>query len=242
MASGAFPLTSKYDPKWIIENALGEDALCQAESLSKHLPFSAGARILDLGCGKATSSIFLACEFGVFAWAVDRAVCPTENRSRASALGCDKQVFPMRLDAHSLPFAHGFFDAVIAIDSFLYYGTDDRYLSYLMKFIKSGGNIGIVDIAFTREIQTMTEAPECLRSQYHEHWSYVHSIAWWRQHWEKSGLVDVQHAELLPESALLFKDYANSRTSGQGMDSIMDAVARDEDGLLALFCMVARKR
>jgi ubiquinone/menaquinone biosynthesis C-methylase UbiE len=106
-------------------------------------------RILDLGCGKATSSIFLAREFGVEVWAVDGATSPSENRKRAIARGCEASVFPLRVDAHSLPFAKDFFDAVIAIDSFLYYGTDDRYLSYLVQFIKPGGFIGVVDIAFS---------------------------------------------------------------------------------------------
>lgn len=137
-----FPLTAKYDPEWIRDNALGENALCQVESLARRLPLRAGMRVLDLGCGKATSSIFLAREFGIEAWAADAATSPTENRKRAIELDCDASVFPLRVDAHSLPFAKEFFDAVIAIDSFLYFGTDDRYLGYLIQFIKPGGFIG----------------------------------------------------------------------------------------------------
>jgi cyclopropane fatty-acyl-phospholipid synthase-like methyltransferase len=89
----AFPLTAKYDPQWIRDNALGENALCQAESLARRLPLRSGMRLLDLGCGKATSSIFLAREFGVEAWAVDGATSPSENRKRAVALGCEASVF-----------------------------------------------------------------------------------------------------------------------------------------------------
>jgi cyclopropane fatty-acyl-phospholipid synthase-like methyltransferase len=75
------------------------------ESLARHLPLHAGMRVLDLGCGKATSSIFLAREFAIEAWAVDGATSPTENRKRAIDLECEMSVFPMRIDAHSLPFA-----------------------------------------------------------------------------------------------------------------------------------------
>jgi cyclopropane fatty-acyl-phospholipid synthase-like methyltransferase len=199
-------------------------------------------RILDLGCGKATSSIFLAREFAVQAWAADDATSPSENRKRAVAFGCEASVFPLRVDARSLPFAKDFFDAVIAIDSFLYYGTDDRYLAYLVQFIKPGGFIGIVDIAFTREVRSIEDAPEYLRPQYHMHWSYVHSIEWWRQHWEKTGLVDVQCAELLPESDDLLRDYVRGRPPEQDEDSIMRAVPHDDDRLIALFCLVACKR
>jgi cyclopropane fatty-acyl-phospholipid synthase-like methyltransferase len=75
----AFPLAAKYDPQWIRDNALGENALCQAESLARRLPLRAGMRILDLGCGKATSSIFLAREFGVEAWAADGATSASSS-------------------------------------------------------------------------------------------------------------------------------------------------------------------
>jgi len=238
----AFPLAAKYDPQWIRDNALGENALCQAESLARRLPLRAGMRVLDLGCGKATSSIFLAREFGVEAWAADGATSPSENRKRAVALGCEASVFPLRVDAHSLPFAKDFFDAAIAIDSYLYYGTDDRYLSYLAQFIKPAGFIGVVDIAFTRDVRSIEDAPEYLRPQYQKHWSYVHTIDWWTQHWEKTGVVDVRCAELLPESDDLLRDYVTGRPTEQDEDSIMRAVPHDEDGLIALFCLVARKR
>jgi cyclopropane fatty-acyl-phospholipid synthase-like methyltransferase len=237
----SFPLTAKYDPQWIRDNALGENALCQAECLARRLPFRAGMRVLDLGCGKATSSIFLARELGVEAWAVDSATSPSENRKRAASLGCEINVLPLRVDARDLPFARDFFDAVIAIDSYLYYGTDDRYLDYLVQFIKPDGHIGVVDIAFTREIGSIEEAPDYLRPQYQKHWSYVHTVNWWRQHWEKTGLVEVQCAELLPESDDLLRDYVDGRAPEQDADAIMRAVPSDDEGLIALFCMVGRK-
>jgi len=239
MSPTAFPLAAKYDPQWIRDNALGENTLCQAESLACHLPLRAGMRILDLGCGKAASSIFLAREFGVEVWAADSATSPTENHKRAIACQCEASVFPLRVDAHSLPFARNFFDAVIAIDSFLYYGTDDRYLSYLIQFVKPGGCIGVVDIAFTRDVRSIEDAPEYLRPQFEKHWSYVHTIEWWTQHWEKTGLVDIRCAELLPESKDLLRDYVRERPQEQDEDAIMRAARPDQDGLIALLCLVA---
>jgi cyclopropane fatty-acyl-phospholipid synthase-like methyltransferase len=241
-APGAFPLAAKYDPQWIRDNALGENALCQVESLVQYLPLRAGMRVLDLACGKATSSIFLAREFGVEVWAVDDSISPTDNRQRAIDMGCESSVFPLRLDAHDLPFAKPFFDAVIAIDSFMYFGTDDRYLAYLTSFIKAGGYIGVVDIAFTRELAGKDDVPAFLRPQYARYWSHVHTLAWWQRHWEKTDLVEVQCAEYLPESDALLRDYVDGRAPQQDEDSIMRAVPRDHEGLIALFRLVARKR
>jgi cyclopropane fatty-acyl-phospholipid synthase-like methyltransferase len=242
MNPAAFPLTAKYDPQWIRDNALGENALCQAESLARQLPLRPGMRILDLGCGRATSSIFLAREFGVEVWAADATTSPTENHIRAIALECESRVFPLRVDAHGLPFAKEFFDAVIAIDSFLYFGTDDRYLSYVLQFIKPRGLIGLVDIAFTREVSSMADAPSYLQPQYGKHWSYVHTIAWWKQHWEKTELVDILHAALLPESDTLLRDYSRQKPPEQEANSIMRAIPQDDEGLIGLFCLVASKR
>jgi hypothetical protein len=39
--------------------------------------------------------------------------------------------FPVHADARSLPFSDEFFDVIVSLDSFYYYGTDDLYLNYL---------------------------------------------------------------------------------------------------------------
>jgi hypothetical protein len=121
-------------------------------------------------------------------------------------------------------------------------GTDDRYLSYLVQFIKPGGFIGVVDIAFRRDVRSIEDAPEYLRPQYQKHWSYVHSVAWWTQHWEKTGVVDVRCAELLPESEVLLRHCVRDRPPEQDEDSIMRAVPHDDDGFnrtLLYGCMQA---
>jgi cyclopropane fatty-acyl-phospholipid synthase-like methyltransferase len=77
------------------------------------------------------SSIFLHREFGVEVWAVDLWFSVTENLQRIRDAGVENGVFPIHADARSLPFADEFFDAIISIDSFIYYGTDDLYLNSL---------------------------------------------------------------------------------------------------------------
>lgn len=58
---------------------MGPNALWLVEWLAEALPLRAGMRVLDLGCGRAMTSIFLAREFGVQVWATDFWITPDYN-------------------------------------------------------------------------------------------------------------------------------------------------------------------
>ena len=111
------------------------------EWLAEALDLRPHMRVLDLGCGLAMSSVFLRREFGVQVWATDLWFNASDNLRRARDAQVDDGVFPIHADARSLPFATEFFDAVVSIDSFVYYGTDDLYLNYLVRFLKPGGSL-----------------------------------------------------------------------------------------------------
>src|SRR5215472_18143162 len=130
MISDRFPRSSVYHPEWVIEGASGgANALWLTEWLSTVLDLRTNMRVLDLGCGRALSSIFLHREFGVQVWATDLWFSNSENLLRIRDAGVQDGVFPLHADARALPFAAEFFDAIVSIDSFVYYGTDDLYLS-----------------------------------------------------------------------------------------------------------------
>src|SRR5215216_5386217 len=148
-----FPRASQYHPEWVLANASGgANSLWLTEWLASALDLRPGMRVLDLGCGRASSSIFLRREFGVQVWATDLWFSATENIQRIRDAGVEDGVFPIHADARSLPFAAGFFDAVVSIDSFFYYGTDDLYLSYLARFVKPGGSVGIAGAGLLHEM------------------------------------------------------------------------------------------
>ena len=132
LISERFPRSSKYHPEWLIANVSGgANALWLTEWLAAALDLRPGMRVLDLGCGRASSSIFLRREFGVQVWATDLWFSASENIQRIRDAGVEDGVFPIQTDARSLPFAAEFFDAIVSIDSFIYYGTDDLYLNYI---------------------------------------------------------------------------------------------------------------
>jgi cyclopropane fatty-acyl-phospholipid synthase-like methyltransferase len=161
--------------------------------------------VLDLGCGRASSSIFLRREFGVEVWAADLWFGVSENMQRVRAAGVEDGVFPIHTDARSLPFAAGFFDVVISIDSFIYYGTDELYLNYLSRFLKPDGIVAIAGAGLTQEIEG--DVPEHLRAWWSQDLWSLHSAAWWRRHWERTGLVKILAADTMPEGWRLWAEW-----------------------------------
>lgn len=196
--SNQFPRTSKYNPDWITSAVSGgANSLWLTEWLAEAMNLLPGMRILDLGCGRACSSIFLHREFGVQVWATDLWFSATENLPRIRDAGFEDSIFPIHADARSLPFAPEFFDAVVSIDSFPYYGTDDLYLGYLARFVKPGGQVGIAGAGLMREIEGAL--PEHLCEWWTPDLNCLHSAGWWWRHWERSGVMDVELSDTMAD-------------------------------------------
>lgn len=203
-----FPRAHKYSFDWIREGGMGSHPLWLAEWLSSGLELRAGMRVLDLGCGKAKSSIFLAREFGVEVWSADLWVSPSENVERVREAGLltaapnGGRVIPLRTDAHKLPFAAEYFDAIVAHDCFSYFGTDDLYLNYLVQFVKTGGQIGIAGAGVVQELTP--PPPQHLAPIWSSDFWCLHSADWWRHHWSRTGLVEVELSDSLPGASAIW--------------------------------------
>lgn len=192
-----FPRSSKYNPAWIAENGFGGHPLWQTEWLCEALPLEPGMRVLDLGCGRVKSSIFLAKEYDVEVWATDLWVTASENWQRIKAAGLENKVFPLHADARLLPFAGEFFDAILAVDCYSYYGTDDLYLNYLANFVKPGGFIGIAGAGLVKEMTL--PVPEHLKDFWSQDLWALHSANWWRHLWERTGIVEITNCDTMPD-------------------------------------------
>ena len=149
-----FPRASTYHPDWIRDSVGGgANSLWLTEWLAEALELRPAMRVLDLGCGRGASSMFLHREFGVQVWATDLWFSAEERSQRIRDAGVvDGGVVAIHADARALPFDLEFFDAIVSIDSFPYYGTDDLYLGYLARFVKPGGAIGIAGAGLMHEI------------------------------------------------------------------------------------------
>lgn len=234
-----FPRSNKYHPEWLIAGCSGgANPLWLTEWLTSSVDLRPGMRILDLGCGRALSSIFLHREFGVEVWAVDLWFSTSENLQRVRDAGVGDSVHPIHADARSLPFANDFFDAIVSIDSFSYYGTDDLYLGYVLRFVKPGGQIAIAGAGLMREIEG--SVPERLASWWEPVMYCLHSASWWRSHWEKMGLVNVELADSMPDGCKFWVEWQNV-VAPENFTEIR-AIEGDAGELMGYIRAVARRR
>ncbi len=191
LRSDKYPRSAKYDVDWLWKNQMGSHCLWLAESLTNLMHLKPGMRVLDLGAGKVLDSIFLAKEFGCQVWAVDLGVDPTENLARVREAGVEGLVFPLKADARALPFADGFFDAAVSINAYWFVGTDDFYLpARFARLFRPGAEIGFILPGLFREIEG--PVPAALAELWLQHFVAYHSPAWWRRHFERTGLLEVK--------------------------------------------------
>jgi cyclopropane fatty-acyl-phospholipid synthase-like methyltransferase len=237
--SNQFPRSSAYNPDWIIASAgSGANTLWTTEWLAESMELRPGMRVFDLGCGRAMSSIFLHREFGVQVWAADLWFNATENLQRIRDAGVEHGVFPIHADARALPFAEEFFDAIVCIDSFYYYGTDDLYLNNLARFVKPGGLIGIAGAGLMQELNG--SVPEHLHAWWTPDLWSLHSSQWWRSHWERTGIVEIVLADSMPDGWQKWLEWHTTAFPDNRPE--IEALQEDRGNYLGYVRVVGRRR
>lgn len=181
-----FNKSAKYSESLLLENMMGPNSMKLLEESMKGLALEPGAAVLDLGCGKGLTSVFLAKEYGVKVYATDLWITATENYERFQSLGLSDSIVPIHAEAHDLPYANGFFDAIISVDSYHYYGTDENFMdAHLAPLLKSGGLLVLCIPGVKQEI---TDYPREFGTIWPEEElrATFHSCAWWQELLKKS--------------------------------------------------------
>ena len=241
--------TEKYDNNWIQENWMGPNPLILLEELCNHLDLKPGMKVLDMGCGKGITSIFLTKEYGVTVFANDLWIDATDNLLRFEEAGVADKVYPINAEAHALPYANGFFDAAIAIDCYHYFGAGETYfVDVFSKLVKPGGQIGIVVPGLRREFEK--GYPDTLEKLWIPEYYPFHSDKWWCILWEKTGLCKIITSYPMEDSRALWQTWADwsienfSRVFGEeeGSDADLKLLQADTSNDLALVVMAAVKK
>lgn len=234
-----FPRSAKYDLRWALENSLGENVLYNTESLCKALDLRPGMRVLDLGCGKAASSIFIAREYGCKVWAVDNSVSAEANAKRVRCAFLEGEVIPVNADATALPFEPEFFDRIVAVDSYLYYGANEEYLPYVLRFLKPSGLIAMIDAGVRQEWDEVRTLSGRFRRMAAKYFRKLHSVAWWQDLWKRSGRVRIVRAEEAPEAQAILRAYIEHHPPEER--HIVQAITSEARGLITIIRLIARK-
>jgi SAM-dependent methyltransferase len=244
-----YPRSAKYDPEWVLKGWMGPNVLWLTEWLCEKMELKPGMRVLDMGCGKALSSVFLAKEYGVQVWANDLWISAAENWQRIKEAGMENQVYPIHAEAHALPYAEEFFDAIVSLDSYTYYGTDDLYLCYFLKYLRPEGQIGIVVPGLTKEFKTVPAHLLKPRANgagpfwVDECWCF-HTARWWRQFWERYDAIDNVAADVLADGV---KDWIRYEKACEEANTLMvpsEAEPLEADGgrYVALIRVTGKKK
>lgn len=206
-----------------MEHPYGAHPLWLTEWLCERVAPAPQMRILDLGCGKAKSSVFMAREYGAQVWATDLWTPATENRRRIEDAGVADRVFPIHADARQLPFAGEFFDAVTSVDAYQYVGTDDLYLNYLVHFIRPGGTFAFVSAGLMQDFGA--DVPEHLRRFWTQDNWVLHTAERWRSRLGRTGLVEVERAEEVADGWRLWLEWAEATDASEWYRQMLKADA-----------------
>ncbi|MBC2396782.1 SAM-dependent methyltransferase [Clostridium tetanomorphum] len=235
-----FLKSSKYDNQFVKENMMGPNALKMIEELTVNLNLQPGMKVLDLGCGKGLTSIFLAKEFGVQVYATDLWIGATENFQRFKDFGLEEMIIPIHADANDLPFANEYFDAVISVDSYYYFGREDGFMDKkLAPFVKSNGIIAMSFPGFKEEIHNNLPK-EILLSWRAEDMETFHSCEWWQQLLSKSKKITVEAIDEMMCFEECWKDWLNCENEYAVNDR--RAMEAGAGKYMNIISVIARKR
>jgi SAM-dependent methyltransferase len=182
------PLSSRYDPAWVVGLDMGPHPLWQLEDLLPDLALRPGEKVLDLGCGKGATSVFLAKECDVDVVAFDLWVGEDEIRRTIEDAGVADRVRAVHGNARELPFDDEEFDAIVSVDAFEYFGTDMRFLPDLLRVLRPLGRLGMSTPALRDDPYEITP-PACVTDLVGWEAAGWHAPGWWATHWQLSDLV-----------------------------------------------------
>ena len=115
--------------------------------LGRMLGLSPSSRVLDVACGKGTTAVFLAREFGCGVFGVDYGHQNVEAaRSLAQSEQLESCVQFEHCDAEKLPFTDESFDAVICECAFCTFTEKATAAREFLRVLRRGGRVGISDL------------------------------------------------------------------------------------------------
>ena len=173
----------KYRQYFTKDYLMGPNSFRLLDELIRRKPSDARFhRTLDLGCGFALTSLFIAHETDAdTVYAYDLWISATENYRRIRDNRQEDRIIPIHGDAMDMPFAHEYFGAIVSIDAYHYFGCKEGvFAEKILPFVKSGGYVMIA-------VPGLKEQPKGALKQLFETWAegddaqLFKTAAWWEE-------------------------------------------------------------
>lgn len=211
-----YPELAGYSRADAYRDAMGGGGLYLAARMTRSMDLHPGDVVLDLGCGKGESSIFLASRFGVKVVAVDLWTEAAYLASKMAARGHRLDVVPLNLDATGrLPFADGYFDSVFCMNSLSFYGGSTDFLGHLLRHLKPDGvfSVGMETLNADFTPEQLAHPPAVYSYQlpgggdvWEGDFLRMETPNWWERLFRESGLLDVVRFGELEDATVLYED------------------------------------
>ncbi len=175
------------------EYLMGPNSLRLLDEMLGKYPMKEGGRVMDLGCGMGITSLFLAKEAKVNVFATDLWIPAEKNAESFRKWGVDDRIIPIHADARDLPYAHGYFDAIVSIDAFHYFAAKKGVLEEkVLPFLKKDGVLVVAMPGLKEELNS--EQEEALLEWFggnRDDLDTFHSRKWWMNLFDNSDDYEV---------------------------------------------------
>lgn len=228
-----------FDYDLIKSRSMSGNTFLATEILLNQIKLPPNAKILDLACGKALSSLYIARNTDALIFSVDNTISVNDNFQFLKSEGLEERVTPLACEARNLPFADQFFDAIFCINSISYFGTDDKFVPYIAQKLKKDGILLIFDICLANEVESKSSVPSLLKDNYPNYWYHIHSVEYWKNKFELSSLFDIDVAGEIKQLNLYKDEFI--KYGKVKPDVFTETVAKDYNNEISFFNLILKR-
>lgn len=226
---------------YIHDNLMGPNAVMMARELCGVIDdgtadprLASAQRICDLGCGAGITSMWLAQSFPGHVWACDLWNAEEESVARFYGRGFADRITAVQSDALELPFPDGFFDALVSIDSYNFFGREEGVIDRVARYVAPGAPLLIAAPGLKH---TLTDADMEVfgLSWTREQMEYICTVQWWAELIEQSNAVRIDSiSEMACFDAAWSEWLTCDNEYAKGDRAAMEAGAGDLMNLIAI--------
>ncbi len=215
----SYPELEGYSRNDMYRDFFGGGGLYLVVRMLRALDLQPGQKVLDLGCGKGESTVFMAKHCGVQVKALDLETTAEFLAQKFAARGVSGSASALQMDATKpLPYAQNEFDAIFCMNSFNFYGAEPGLMANLLKHLKPGGRLCIGSEVLSAEFTPEQLAnppfvyafklppPYDQADVFTDDFIKQHTSGWWRDFFQASGLLDVETCYELDDAEAIYQE------------------------------------